>query len=162
MYGKRKVIPKRTPLPPSGLKNGDDGPVQSSTIPSTVRNLPLQTDCDMSTPGVTEGDSATDTELDTETEIEELTPTTAEANRLSNLKLSKASRHQPSSSTESTTSSNEYVKYASSICSQNTSVRPKSTKVGTQQRRKVLSQHDLLNKYFRRDAVVLRNIDLLR
>lgn len=27
---------------------------------------------------------------------------------------------------------------------------------------KTLSQHDLLNKYFRRDALVLRNVDLLR
>ena len=34
--------------------------------------------------------------------------------------------------------------------------------VGTPQKSKTLSQHDLLNKYFRRDALVLRNVDLLR
>lgn len=29
-------------------------------------------------------------------------------------------------------------------------------------KKQVLSQHDLLNKYFRRDTVVLKNLDLLR
>jgi len=29
-------------------------------------------------------------------------------------------------------------------------------------RKKVLSQHDLLNRYFRRDTVIVKNLDLLR
>lgn len=29
-------------------------------------------------------------------------------------------------------------------------------------KKKAVSQHDLLNKYFRRDVVVLKNLDLLR
>jgi phosphatidylethanolamine N-methyltransferase len=33
---------------------------------------------------------------------------------------------------------------------------------GNGRKKRGLSQHDLLNKYFRRDAVVLRNVDLLR
>lgn len=38
----------------------------------------------------------------------------------------------------------------------------KRAEVGKQQKSKTISQHDLLNKYFRRDALVLRNVDLLR
>ncbi|KAF8816890.1 phosphatidylethanolamine N-methyltransferase [Phlegmacium glaucopus] len=154
MYGKRKVIAKRTPLFPSVSNKKDDGPVESSTTPPTASNLPLQSDCymSMSTPAATEGDTATDTELDTETEIEELVPTTTKANHFSNLNLSKVSRHL---SIESTTSSGRGTPI-------DTSVWPRTTKVGTPQSRKVLSQHDLFNKYFRRDTVVLRNVDLLR
>jgi len=162
MYGKRKAIAKRTPLFPSVSNIKHDGPLKSSTIPSMVSNLPLQSDCYMSTPAITEGDTATDTELETETEIEELLPTTTKANHFLNMKLSKVSRHQPNLSIESTTSSNEHAEFGTPVDSQNISVRPRSTKVGTLESRKILSQHDLFNKYFRRDTVILRHLDLLR
>lgn len=41
--------------------------------------------------------------------------------------------------------------------------RSRSTSIkGNPGEKKVISQHDLLNKYFRRDPVVLKNVDLLR
>lgn len=159
MYGKRKAIAKRTPLFPSGSNNEDDGPVELTTITSTVSNLPPHSNGYMSTPAITEGETATDTERETETEFEEFLPPTAKASHFSNMKLS---RHQPNLSIESASSLNDHVEYGTFISSPSTSVRPRSTKVGAPQKRKVLSQHDLLNKYFRRDAVVLRHVDLLR
>jgi phosphatidylethanolamine N-methyltransferase len=36
------------------------------------------------------------------------------------------------------------------------------SEASTPKKKKLLSQHDLFNKYFRRDTVVLRNLDLLR
>ena len=154
MYGKRKAIAKRTPLFSSDSTNTANGPVESSAIPSTVNNLPLRPDFYTSTPAITEGDTATDTELETETEIEEIIP------HISNMKLAKMPRHQPNLSIESTMTNGHVDE--TSIGSKIPSVWPRNTKVGTPQKRKVVSQHDLLNKYFRRDTVVLRNIDLLR
>ena len=103
----------------------------------------------------------TDTEEpESETEVEELLP---KAKHFSNLALSKLSRHQQNLSIESATSSDGHVDNRTPADNQSTSNRPRSAKVGgTPQKSKTLSQHDLLNKYFRRDALVLRNVDLLR
>ena len=160
MYGKPKAIAKRTPLLPPGSNNGENGPVESITIPSMVSNPPLQLDGYMPTSAIP-GDNTTDTDPCTETEIEE-PPTVAKAKRFSNKALSRLKRHQPNLSTESATSSDGHVEYGTSTSTQNASIRPRSTRVGAPHKRKALSQHDLLNKYFRRDAVILRNIDLLR
>ena len=75
-YGKRKAIAKHTPLlPPSSDRGGDD-PAESSTIPSTVCNLPLQSDDYIPTPDIP-GDSTT-TDSDPVTETEELAPSRKE------------------------------------------------------------------------------------
>lgn len=160
MYGTRKAIAKRTPLLPPGSNNQDDGPVESSTISSMVSNPPLQSDGYVPSPAIP-GDSTT-TDAETETETEEPLPPVAKAKHFSNRTLSKLLRHQSNLSIESATSSDGHVEYGTSANNQNVSFGPRSTKIGIPQKSKALSQHDLLNKYFRRDAVVLRNVDLLR
>jgi phosphatidylethanolamine N-methyltransferase len=156
MYGKRKAIAKRTPLP-SGSDSKD---VELSINSSKASNLALQPDGDMPIPAIRKGNMTTDTEeAESETEVEELLP---KAKHISNIALSKLSRHQQNMSAESATSSDGHVGNRTSADNQCTSSRPWSAKVGTAQKSKTLSQHDLLNKYFRRDALVLRNVDLLR
>ncbi|KAF5353374.1 hypothetical protein D9756_008040 [Leucocoprinus leucothites] len=81
----------------------------------------------------------TETELETETETED---------NLNYVRSSPQSQLKTSSTKHRLTPSN-----ASSISSNGDSVGRK---------RKALSQHDLLNKYFRRDTVVMKNLDLLR
>ncbi|KAF8154235.1 phospholipid methyltransferase-domain-containing protein [Crassisporium funariophilum] len=164
MYGKRKAIAKRTPLFPSMAQNKGNETAESSTMQSSMGTPTVHAGTYLSTPAVTEGDTATETELETETEIEEeISATRTRGKALSTRgKAPKILRHQPNLSIESTTSSNGYIECgSSSISSKNTDAKPRTTNAGPQ-RRKVISQHDLLNKYFRRDAVVLRNIDLLR
>ena len=154
MYGKRKAIAKRTPLLPSCSNNKDvESPIKAS-------NLPLQPDGYMPISAIPKGNMTTDTEdPESETEVEEPSP---KAKHFSNIALSKLSRHQQNLSIESATSSDGHVENGPSTHNQSASSRPWSAKVGTPQKSKTLSQHDLLNKYFRRDAIVLRNVDLLR
>jgi phosphatidylethanolamine N-methyltransferase len=150
MYGKRKPIAKRTPLFPSNAKKD----VESSINPN---NLPLKPDDYAPIPAIPKGNTSADTEeFESETEVEELLP---KAKYFSNIALT---RHQQNLSIESATSSDGHVGTRTSADNKSASSRPRSAKVGTPQKSKTLSQHDLLNKYFRRDALVLRNVDLLR
>lgn len=118
-----------------------------STAIDTAAPVPVpESGAESSTPAITEGDSATtETELETETEVEEdLGPVGVNlpnVTKPSSTIIPKHYRHQPQSS------------IASSISSHVGSIH---------QKKKSLSQHDLLNKYFRRDVVVFRNLDLLR
>ena len=155
MYGKRKAIAKRTPLP--STSNNEDVASISSLKAS---NLPLLPDDYMPISAIPKGNMTTDTEeAESETEVEELPP---KAKHFSNIALSKLSRHQQNLSIESATSSDGHVGNRTSADNQSASSRPWSAKVGPSQKSKTLSQHDLLNKYFRRDALVLKNVDLLR
>ncbi|KAJ7054689.1 phosphatidylethanolamine N-methyltransferase [Mycena amicta] len=86
-----------------------------------------------STPSVTEGDTATETDLDTETEGE-LGALPVEAGR--------RRRHKPSTSIASSASLD--------------------TTPDVKNKEKPMSQHDLFTKYFRRDTIILKNIDLFR
>jgi phosphatidylethanolamine N-methyltransferase len=156
MYGKRKAIAKRTPLP-SASNNKDEA---SSINSLKASNLPLRPDDYMPIPAIPKGNMTTDTEeAESETEVEEPLP---KAKHFSNIALSKLSRHQQNLSIESATSSDGHVENRTSADNQSASSRPWSAKVGTPHKSKTLSQHDLLNMYFRRDALVLRNVDLLR
>lgn len=151
-YGKRKAIAKRTPIFPSASRSSIDSPnaVASPSGASTPQANPY-----LSTPAVTEGDTATETELETEIE-DDISPSTTKSGTFQNkAKSFRVSRHQPNLSVDSATSSigdAEHSRFST----------PRSNTPVASQRRKVLSQHDLLNKYFRRDAVVLRNVDLFR
>jgi phosphatidylethanolamine N-methyltransferase len=116
----------------------------------------------LSTSAATEGDTFTETELETETTETEMDdqiqpqtkiqhttflsgrhPSTQMAQIPSLSKLNSRSRYQPQPSITSISSDGVGI-----------SSHPR--------KRRGMSQHDLLNRYFRRDAVVLRNIDLLR
>lgn len=147
MYGQRKAIAKRTPLFPANSRSKvvlqeSSGASSSTVTPGTTTPLVEADLADiLSTPAATEGETATETELETETEIEE-------ENHGGEVTAGrKQSKHQPQLSTASSVSAHSGIS--------NDSTAPRY-------RRKAISQHDLLNKYFRRDAVVLRNIDLLR
>lgn len=93
-----------------------------------------KTSTDDLTPAMTDGETATETELETETETE------APAG---SRKRCRSKRQQRDSSSSSSTDGQ-----CSEYCST--------------PRTKAISQHDLFNKYFRRDTVILKNVDLLR
>jgi phosphatidylethanolamine N-methyltransferase len=143
MYGQRKAIAKRTPLFPSRRKSTPlpscNETASSSTITSVVATPPVEADLAdiLSTPVATEGETATETDFETEVEIDDDTP-------VADIVSHKISKHQPQHSIASSMSSSGGADGA------------------PRYRKKAVSQHDLLNKYFRRDAVVIRNIDLLR
>jgi phosphatidylethanolamine N-methyltransferase len=179
MYGKRKAIAKRTPLfSSSGSALGSTVGTASaspSTIPPTTPTRLVYQDQEeheqyhelrdvLSTPAATEGETATETETEPETEMDDQIQTQPQPQVLMNHdilpgrhstqrkmqvppapKISSKSRHQPQSSIASLAS-------VSSDAGVDNGARKK----------RGMSQHDLLNKYFRRDAVVLRNVDLLR
>lgn len=144
MYGQRKAIAKRTPLFPSRPKSAplpsSSETAGSSTITSAVGTPPIEADLAdiLSTPAVTEGETATETEFETEMEIDDDTPITDVINQ-------KLSKHQQHHSIASSVSSKGGIDASA-----------------PRHKKKAMSQHDLLNKYFRRDAVVIRNIDFLR
>lgn len=75
----------------------------------------------------------------------------------------RTSKHNSIPSIESVTSSigGDTTSPESSAHKNTPDLRTRS-KSRDSQRTKTISQHDLLNKYFKRDAVLLRNIDLLR
>ncbi|KAG6899626.1 hypothetical protein C0993_008568 [Termitomyces sp. T159_Od127] len=87
----------------------------------------------LATPAVTEGETATDT-TEVDTEIEDVLA-----------RVKRTAKHHPKPS-------------VSSVSSSASSEQPQTQA----HRRKAASQHDLLNKYFRHDTLVLGNIDLLR
>jgi phosphatidylethanolamine N-methyltransferase len=157
-YGQPKAIAKRTPIvTKKSTSSGEVVTPEASTSTAPAASYPP-------TPSVTEGDTATDTELETEVE-DDVSPLVPGSSRASKVKSrsGNTSRHQQNFSIDSTISSNGDV----ADFRPSTSSAPRlgnGTAVGTagQQRRKVVSHHDLLNKYFRRDAVVIRNVDLLR
>ncbi|KAJ7658493.1 phospholipid methyltransferase-domain-containing protein [Mycena rosella] len=108
-----------------------------SSTPSTELLPPLDLDDYTSTPSVTEGDTATETDLETETETE--TELEGEA-----AKPAGRQRARPGHQQQASTSSFSL---------------PETNPL---KKKKLISQHDLLTKYFRRDTVVLRNVDIFR
>lgn len=139
MYGKRKAIAKRTPLVPSGTKSPSCVNVAGLSL-----NPPLaatRAERDVDTPAVTEGDTATETELETDEDLDDDVNLASLPNRKNRVNVL---RHRTQPSTASSISNND---------SPMNSPGPRT---------EARSQHDLLNKYFRRDAVVLRHIDVLR
>ena len=139
-YGQRKPIAKRVRYRSKTIDN--------VAGPSTMALNNSETGVESSTPAITDASTATtETELETETEIDEVISPTAKGlpnvtKPTSTINKPKPSRHQPQLSVASSTSS--------------------QADSGHRRAQPALSQHDLMNKYFRRDAVVFKNIDLLR
>lgn len=134
MYGQRKPIAQRTPL--SSMTHRKCASSESSLpgIVSEVDSPDL-----LSTPPATEGESATETDFDLETEFESCPETTART------------------TTKTTTRIAPKIIFPASPSSRSLGGSPRSGSP------RLMSQHDLLNKYFRRDAVLLlRNVDVLR
>ncbi|KAF8999874.1 phospholipid methyltransferase-domain-containing protein [Cyathus striatus] len=148
MYGKRKAIAKRTPLFPTSYGANNNAAASSSATPVEADQEQVQHQADLPTPAATEGETASETELDTE--IEEDLPISPPKKKLNNIitgsgkgsgKQNGNSRHQSHPSNASSNGDSSGSSWAE---------------------RKPISQHDLLNKYFRRDAIVLHNVDFLR
>lgn len=136
MYGQRKLIGKRTPIAPTSHPSDvAEHDVNSGTIvPAKRADTQLVDSTDFPpTPAATEGETATETEL--ETEMEEFDDLT----NFDQVRVKRAQHKQQLS----TASSASIIGLVPS-------------------RKKVLSHHDLLNKYFRRDTVILKNFDFLR
>jgi len=130
-YGQRKPIAQRTPLYRLAPRVKTIESSQS-TVPSPGRNSPLFATDTCTTPTVTDGETATESDaLATEPEGQ--------------------SDSQP---------------IQAAILQSGTFTLPKRTAGLLAERKKIkergTSQHDLLNKYFRRDTVLLHNVDLFR
>lgn len=179
MYGKPKAIAKRTPLFPSTMRRQANSNASSSTIPSAIAT---PAEPEPPTPAATEGDTATETDLETEVE-EEMASATANANSTngkSATPFTKVSRHVSRLSSASYNGDTEmdqntrntaacYKKISRHVsqpsnASSNGDIEmdPNTRSTIGSPRKSATSHHDLLNKYFRRDVVVLRNLDLLR
>ncbi|KAF4586330.1 phosphatidylethanolamine N-methyltransferase [Pleurotus pulmonarius] len=149
-YGQRKPIAQRTPFLPSAASKAAlpkaSSPKSSSPLATSTHSMPdgpqrrrQPSDLDdvLSTPCATEGDTATETELDTEVEDVHMDPVTIG-------KIAKGQISMPLSPISGTSTPGD---------------GPTTLLSGG---RKVLSQHDLLNRYFRRDAVAFYNVDVFR
>jgi phosphatidylethanolamine N-methyltransferase len=130
-YGQRKPIAQRTPLyrPTPRIKTIESS---QSTVPSPGRNSPLSATDAYTTPTVTDGETATESDA-LATELE---------GQLDSKPIQAA------------------------ILQSGTFTPPKRKTGLLAERKKTkergTSQHDLLNKYFRRDTVLLHNVDLFR
>ncbi|KAJ4480883.1 phospholipid methyltransferase-domain-containing protein [Lentinula aciculospora] len=163
LYGQRKAIAKRTPLVSSSslLKS-----TNKSALGTSVNTVEAEeSDVELTTPSVTEGETATDTDLETETEteIEEkgnhvglVIETKTKLGSPSRVGKNDGGRVSPRNLRNKKISNHrQQTSIASSLSI--TSAGDSSPK-----KRKSISQHDLLNKYFRRDTVIFRNLDVLR
>lgn len=159
-YGQPKAIAKRTPIvTKKSLGSGEVVTPEASTSTAQASSSSYPP-----TPAITEGDTATDTELETEVEddVSPLVPGSSRAGKVKS-RHGNATRHQQNFSIDSTISSNgDVADFHSSTSSAPRLANGVAVGPSGPQRRKAVSHHDLLNKYFRRDAVVLRNVDLLR
>ncbi|KAK0200737.1 phospholipid methyltransferase-domain-containing protein [Desarmillaria ectypa] len=99
-------------------------------------SLPQMPPEDCPTPAATEGETATETDLETETETEY-----DERTSVVGFESIKRSLHRTELSTESTSSAHSHEGLSN---------------------KKALSNHDLLTKYFRRDTMIFKNLDLFR
>ena len=141
LYGQRKAIAKRTPIVAKHRVSGSDPQLSDGPVP--------QAELDRVTPAVNDGETASETDLEMEMD-DEVSPFPDAR------PIRKIRRHEPKSSIDSVTSSNGDATPPETTRQRSTSTSSHS------QRTRAISQHDLLNKYFKRDAVVLRNVDLLR
>ena len=180
MYGKRKVIAKRTPLFPSspdsgvaskaGISTSMAGTSTSSTLPATISTNDQELGDVLSTPAATEGETATETETEpetttTEAEVEEQIQTEMDTQAQYTLpgRHPVQKRVQPSTpKLNSNSKSRHQPQLSISSVSSGVGARVGEYAYSNNRKKRGMSQHDLLNKYFRRDAVVLRNVDLLR
>ncbi|KAJ3867808.1 phospholipid methyltransferase-domain-containing protein [Lentinula novae-zelandiae] len=158
LYGQRKAIAKRTPLVSSLKSTNKPVPSTSGIEISEVE----ESDTELTTPSATEGETATDTDLETETETEiEEKENHVGIVLKTNTKLRSPVRNgsgrMSPKSPRARKSSNH--RQQGSVAS---SLSTTSTGDSTFKTRKSVSQHDLLNKYFRRDMVIFRNLDVLR
>ncbi|KAF7795113.1 hypothetical protein EIP86_006259 [Pleurotus ostreatoroseus] len=133
-YGQRKLLAARTPVFPAATPKVSS---QQLMLPDYTDSVLTSAAAELSTPSVTEGESAAETD-GPQTDYDE-SETEGEAPTAVMMKRRKLRQ----TSTSSTAS------------------HPQS--LGTPQMSKSpVSQHDLFNRYFRKDAILLHNIDLLR
>jgi phosphatidylethanolamine N-methyltransferase len=147
LYGQRKAIAKRTPIvlkPRSAVGS-------PSKTPSTRAATPVS---GFSTPSLAATVRETFIESDLETMVEGEIPSRSNS-------IYKTPKHKSTLSVESVASSIGEDPTLPETSAHISGLRTRSGSCGSQ-RTKAVSQHDLLNKYFKRDAVVLRNVDLLR
>ncbi|KAF9262041.1 hypothetical protein L218DRAFT_960639 [Marasmius fiardii PR-910] len=109
-------------------------------IAPDVRPQPPADSVYLTTPSVTDGETATDTELETETELEDA----------------------PTNAIDTNSSKKRHSRHSSSTGSQSPETPSRLGSNEIPSKKKAVSQHDLLNKYFRRDTLILRNVDPLR
>ena len=124
MYGQRKLLASRVPLVVTKPRKATPSPRER------LRTLPTDEVEELTTPGPTEGDTATESEIEPETETE---------TELDTPKVK------------------DIPKFGSS-----TSLTSGTLTQATTAERKSTTQHDIMNRYFRKEPILLQNIDPFR
>ena len=164
-YGQRKPLAARVPINPSEVRKSAARRTSPLATPSISPSSGHQrndsaassvTDTtDVSTPAVTEGDTATSTDFDTETEQEQDADGEAEETEARNHLHHQAVNERLKALVSGPDAS-------SSTASHGDSAHVSGTQSPAVQRRRGVSQHDLLNRYFRKDLTLFKNFDPLR
>ncbi|KAJ3537122.1 hypothetical protein NM688_g6733 [Phlebia brevispora] len=140
-YGQRKLLAARTPVFPAATPKASAQDLTQADLthqrisPSLYSNMAA----DLSTPSVTEGESATETDgppTEFEDESETENESASQVVTMTHRKLRQ-------------TSSSSFASHIGAFDEPRKNRSPES-------------QHDLFNRYFRKDAILLHNIDLLR
>ena len=137
MYGERKLMSLRTPVVADAAKPQDSAsvsPVSSKSPPPRGRRHARTYSFDYDTPSATDGETATDTEIPTENEADDA---------FAGVLVSR-----PPTPRQNTVP-----------CASNARNSPSTWEPP---RRKPSSQHDILARFFRKDPIGLKNVDLMR
>ncbi|KZT68012.1 hypothetical protein DAEQUDRAFT_728277 [Daedalea quercina L-15889] len=134
-YGQKKLLAQRSPLASASASVSLSTSRKSRDSPVSHDRQVSASSVDLPTPSATEGETATETDgpvTETETETEYESKTRAPKRKLQRRSVSSL---------------------GSAGSSESRARRPGSP---------LLSQHDLMNRYFRQDTIFLHNLDLLR
>ncbi|EJF60163.1 phosphatidylethanolamine N-methyltransferase [Dichomitus squalens LYAD-421 SS1] len=132
-YGQRKPLAVRSPIQPRAPRKASEDSLESSHVRKASTSSTSSL-AEAPTPAVTEGDTATESE-ELITEVETETEMVTPPRQLKKLR----------------------THALSSKSSRDSLGRPASPKT-----RGAISQHDLFHRYFRKDAVLLHNVDMFR
>ncbi|KAJ3973602.1 phospholipid methyltransferase-domain-containing protein [Lentinula raphanica] len=163
LYGQRKAIAKRTPLvslPSTKASTNKSTPSSNTNHIQAVE----ESDAELTTPSATEGETATDTELETETETEIEGKEDQVGLVLETKTRSNSSPRAGSNGSGRVSPRSPRFRKPSCHRQQGSTSSLSISSAGefAVKNRRTISQHDLLNKYFRRDMVVFRNLDIFR
>ena len=132
-YGQRKPLAVRSPIQPRASRKAAEDLLESAHV-RKASSASASSFGEAPTPAATEGETATESEeLITENETE----------------------------TEMVTPPRQLKKFKSHTLSSKSS-KDSLSRPGSPKTREALSQHDLFHRYFRKDAVLLHNVDVFR
>ena len=169
-YGQRKPLAARVPINPSEVRRAPTRRTSPTSTPGMSTPVHQRSESsastDISTPAVTEGDTATSTDLETETEHEHEHDHDADVEADNEAESHYRQRYQTVNERLKASVAGVAVGGVDSrdMTRVNSPQGSGAQSPATVQRTKyrLVSQHDLLNRYFRKDLTLLHNFDPLR